>query len=116
MAGMAADPEELDLMAFHGRLQALPEIDILDRLLVRGLPAIALPAVQPAGDPLLQIAAVGVKPHDGGTLQGLERGDGSHQLHAIVGGGPLPALELALMRACAQHRAPAAGAGITAAG
>src|SRR5262245_18799545 len=37
MAGMAAHPDPLHVMGCSRRLQALPEIDVLDRLLVGGL-------------------------------------------------------------------------------
>ena len=50
MAGMALDPVPADLVAMERRIEPLPEFDVLHRLLVGGLPAIALPAVDPFGD------------------------------------------------------------------
>ena len=43
------------------RVEPLPELDILHRLLVGGAPAVALPAVDPLRDAVAQILAVGVK-------------------------------------------------------
>lgn len=46
-------------MRLQRGVEALPQLDILDRLLVGGAPAVALPAVDPAGDALADILAVG---------------------------------------------------------
>jgi hypothetical protein len=57
---MALDPFPLDLVAAERGLEALPEFGVLDRLAVGRLPAVLLPAMDPAGDALPQILAVGV--------------------------------------------------------
>src|SRR5215472_11295431 len=53
---------------------------------------------------------------DARTLECLESRDCRHQLHAIVGGEGLAALQLLLAVAVKEDRAPAAGAGITGTG
>ncbi len=50
VAGMALDPVPAHLVARERRVEALPQVDILDRLLVGGAPAVPLPALDPAGD------------------------------------------------------------------
>src|SRR5215218_10094820 len=52
VAGVALDPVPVHLMRLQRGVEALPEIDILDRLLVRRAPAVLLPAVNPPGDAL----------------------------------------------------------------
>src|SRR3546814_15939583 len=74
-----------------------------------GLPAVALPAVNPFHDAVAQVVAVGVEVDLGWALQRLQRHDGGHHLHAAVGGRALAAAELLLHLAIAQHGAPAAG-------
>ena len=50
VAGMARDPVPMHLMRAERRVEPLPQVDILHRLLVGGLPAVPLPAVDPARD------------------------------------------------------------------
>ena len=69
MAGMAPDPGPFDLVRRHRRRQALPEIGVLDRLPVRGEPAIAPPFVDPAGDAVPEIDGIGMKPDATGPFQ-----------------------------------------------
>ena len=97
-------------------IEPLPQIDVLDRLLVGGAPAVPLPAVDPAGDALTHILAVGVEIDGAGPLQRFQRRDRRHQLHAVVGGVRLAALQLLLDVAEFQDRAPAARPGIARAG
>src|SRR5690606_17517311 len=62
------------------------------------------------------VGAVGVDAHRGRAGQRLQRPDRGHQLHAVVRGGPgVAAVELLLDGAVAQHRTPAARAGVPAA-
>ena len=85
-------------------------------VLVLSFPAALLPAVDPLGDALAQILAVGEQADPARPLQRLQRGDRRHQLHAVVGGQPLAAGQLAPLALPGQDRTPAAGAGIAAAG
>src|SRR6476620_2749204 len=59
VAGVAFDPVPAYLLRLQRGIEALPEVDILDRLLVGCAPAVLLPAVDPAGDALADILAVG---------------------------------------------------------
>src|SRR6266700_1270705 len=108
MAGMALDPVPAHLVRLQRRVEPLPEFDVLDRLLVRGAPAIALPAVNPGRDALPHILAVGIEIDLAGLLQRLQRRDRRHQLHAVVGGVRLAALQFLFDLAEFQDRAPAA--------
>src|ERR1700759_734189 len=113
---MAPHPDPIDLVWRPRGVEALPQLDILHRLLVRGAPSVLLPAVDPLGDAVAHVDAVGEETHAARPLQRLQPLDGRHQLHAVVGGGRIAAGEFALPTADAQDRAPAARSGISAAG
>ena len=116
VAAMALDPVPFDSVGGAGGDQLLPQLGILHRLLVGGAPAVALPVVDPARDPVADIDAVGVKldaARPGKCLEPFDRGD---QFHAIVGGQRLAARQLALLVALPKQNAPAAGPRIAAAG
>src|SRR5690606_10985773 len=116
VARMTLDPAPADVVAGAGGVQAPPQVLVLDRLPVGRLPAARLPAVDPLVDALHDVFAVGVQLDLAGAGQGLQRLDGGHQLHAVVGGQRLAAPQFLLMVAPVHHRAPAAGAGIAATG
>src|SRR5437764_651268 len=69
MAGMALDPVPAHLVRLQRLIEALPQLDILDRLLVRGAPAVALPTVDPTRDALPHVLAVGIEIDLAGLLQ-----------------------------------------------
>ncbi len=96
--------------------QRLPQIDILYRLLVGGSPVAQLPLRHPFEDAFAHVLRVGVQHHVAVALQRRERLDRRGQLHAIVGGERFAALELFLVLARAQDRAPSARPGVAAAG
>src|SRR3954447_17288322 len=116
MAGMAAHPFPSDDVAGRSSVEPLPQIDILDRLLVGGQPAAPLPAVYPFGDAVAQILAVAVEPDAARPLQRFEPGDRRHQLHAVVGGLGVVAAQFFFDFSIAQYRGPAARARVAAAG
>ena len=91
VAGMALDPVQRHFMALLRRLQRLPQLHILDRLVIGGFPALLFPAENPLGDAILDIGAVGIEIDFAGTFQRVERRDGRQQLHAVVGGISLAA-------------------------
>ena len=120
MAGMPLDPLPMNRMARLRRVQPLPQVGILDRLLVGGSPAVPLPAVNPLRHAIFHIGAVGDDGDLADTRQGFQGADRRHQFHAVIGGIGLTAGKLALLddlRAVhgAHQDPPAAGAGITAA-
>src|SRR5688500_19653089 len=92
-------------------VEALPQIDVLDRLLVGGLPAIALPAVDPFHDAVAQILAVCVDIDQARTLERLQRRDRAHQLHPVVGSVRLAAHQFFGAVAEGEDCAPGPGAG-----
>ena len=98
------------------RVQQLPQVDIFHWLLVGGAPSVALPAVQPSRDSVAQVLAIGVNIDEARPLERRERRDCGHELHAVVGGVRLAALELLHVLASRENGAPAARAGIAGAG
>ena len=72
--------------------------------------------MDPAGDALTDILAVGLEIDRAGLFQRLQRRDRRHQLHAVVGGVGLAALHLFLDVAEFENGAPAAWAWIARAG
>src|SRR5690606_33456274 len=76
------------------------------------LPAVALPARDPAIDAVLDVLAVGMQLHLARTLEGVERLDGRRQLHLVVGGLRRPAAHFLVVPVIFEDRAPASGAGI----
>src|ERR1700733_1615893 len=113
---MALDPVPAHLVRLWRFVEALPQLRVLDRLLVGGAPAVLFPAVDPAGDALTDILAVGVEVDRTGFFERLQRRDRRHQFHAVVGGVGLAALHLFLDVAEFENGAPAARARITRAG
>ncbi len=98
------------------RIEALPELGILHRLLVRRLPAIALPAVNPFADAVLHIGGIDMHLDRARTIERFQRHDRRHQLHAVVGGLRLAAGKLLARAVIVENGAPAAGAGIAGTG
>src|SRR3954447_23909809 len=83
MAAAALDPVPFDAMARRGRDQLLPQIGILDRLLVGSAPAVPLPVVNPTGNAVADVDAVGVELHAARAFQRFKPFDRRHQLHAV---------------------------------
>src|SRR5437762_7371268 len=75
MAGVALDPVPADLMRLQRGIEPLPQVDVLDGLLVGGAPAVFLPAMDPAGDALTHILAVGGEVDHARLFQRLQRRD-----------------------------------------
>ena len=110
-------PSATDVVPRDERLELAPQVGVLHRLLVRGLPAVALPAVDPGLDAVLHVLRVGVEV-DVATAR---FSDSSARITAVS--------SMRLLVVCAsppkssfscsprsQQRAPAAGAGIALAG
>src|SRR2546423_2356325 len=116
MSGMTAHPMPMHFVALERGVEALPQVDIADRLLIGGGPAVAFPQVDPLGDTATHILAVGIKLDDAGTLQRFERRDGGGELHAVVGRMRFAAFQLPLVTVPGEHRGPTAGPRISRAG
>src|SRR5690242_9814503 len=116
VAAMAFHPGPVHAMRLGGSVEALPQLDVLDRLLVGGAPAVLLPAVYPPGGALEHVFAVGVELHHAGPLESLEARDRAHQLHLVVGRRRVAARQLLLALAHTKDGRPAAGARVAAAG
>src|SRR3979409_2605546 len=115
VAGMALHPVPLHVVQGRQLVEPPPQVDILHRLLVGAAPASALPVMHPIRDPLRHIQGIGIELHSAGTLERLEGADRRGELHAVIGGVGLAAVELALGSPGAQQHAPAARARIAAA-
>src|SRR4051794_29326972 len=116
MPGMAAHPVPLYIMLFRQLAEALPQVHVLDRLLVGGAPAAPPPVVDPGRDALLHVEGVGVQPNAAPALERFQGADHRHQLHAVVRSLRLAAVDLLLGALGPEERAPAARTGIAAAG
>ena len=100
----------------HLLVQCLPEILVDHRLLGRRHPALALPAVNPGGDAVLQVLGIGDHFHLAGFVQRAQAFDGGAQLHAVVGGVRLAIPTFPSCAVVAQNAGPAARAGVAQAG
>ncbi len=89
----------------------MPEILVLDGLLGRGLPAVALPVADPAlAVGVDDVGRVALDAHARGPLERLQALDHAAQLHAVVGRVRLAARELAPVLAADEDHGPAARA------
>src|SRR5512135_101153 len=116
MAGVTLDPMPFDLVAAGQPVQFLPQIDVLHRLALRGLPTALLPAVDPLADALLHILGIGVHAGPHRPFEGRQRPDHGGQFHPVVGGPGFTATHLLLVPLRPQNRTPAAGTRVAAAG
>src|SRR5690606_30123826 len=109
VAVVPAHPTPLDSVASGRGFEPDPEVDVRDGLTtVRIEPALFLPALNPLGHALLNVLRVGGEDDLARTLQGLERDDRAHELHAVVGGLELAAGESLCHAIEAEEDAPAA--------
>src|SRR5690349_17906027 len=112
MAAMSLDPMPFDPVGRRSGQQLLPQLGILDGLLVGGAPAVLPPLMDPARDPVADVAAVGVQFVTAWPLECFKRLDRSHQLHSVVRRQRFAAGDLPLFLTHAKERGPAAWAGI----
>src|SRR5262249_29467104 len=94
----------------------LPEIDVLDRLAVGGLPAVALPAREPVGHAAAHVLGVGDEIDLAGLGERRQRLDRGGQLHTVVRRAGLVARQLPHACTALEDGGPAAGPGISVAG
>ena len=59
MTGVPFNPLPLDLVLAQGGIKPFPEIDVLDRFLIGSLPAAFFPVMDPLGNSLTNVLAVG---------------------------------------------------------
>src|SRR5690606_5831387 len=116
MPGMAPDPTPLDPVTALEFVEFGPEVGVLDRLAVGGLPATRLPATHPFGDALLDVLRIGVDDEFARPAQGLQRPDDREQFHPVVGRVGLAPEQLLAVPAAHHQGAPAAHARIALAG
>src|SRR5690606_10584563 len=109
MARVAPHPVPGDLVAPACLAERLPKLGIFHGLPVGRAPAVALPSLDPTGNAVAHIVAVGVELDLAGLLQRRQRLDRGRQFHAVVGRQSLAAGQFAHLAVVAQDRAPAAG-------
>src|SRR5437763_12093254 len=105
---MSLHPLPADLVAAYSRVQLHPEIFVEHVLLGGCAPAVALPFVDPLADAELHVLRIDGKGYFGGLLQRFQSADHSRQLHAVVCGFGIAAVDLAHAVAEAQHASPSA--------
>src|SRR5207342_3158465 len=116
VAGVAAHPLPLHLVAGIRGRQTLPQVAVLHRIAGGGLPAATDPVRKPLADALLHVLGDGMQHDLAGRLQAFQAGDRRHQFHAVVGGVGFAADQFALGAAVTQQRRPAARPRIAEAG
>src|SRR5690625_35295 len=104
---MAPDPRPRHVVTRDELIEFTPQLGIRHRLLRRGAPAVALPAVDPLGHPLHHVLVIHVQLHPGGASEGLQPADDGGEFHAVVRRLPLTAEDLLRVRAVLhQHAQP----------
>src|SRR6266852_2445975 len=117
MAAVAGHLVPRDVVLLDQVQQGLPEIAVLDGLLLGVAPAIGAPAEIPlVAEAVHDIRAVAVDGHGAAPAEGTQALDGPGQLHALVRGVGFAAGQLDLVAVVDEDGGPAAGAGVTAAG
>src|SRR5690349_16336943 len=86
IAVVSFDPPPVDAVASSGVIECAPEVDVLDCLLVGGLPASPLPVVDPLGYASAYVLAVGEQLDLARSLERSECLDDRCQLHPVVRG------------------------------
>ena len=110
---MALDPVDMDLVLLEAGIQPLPQVHIEDRRLIGLFPATLFPVDEPSlGHGLGDVLRIGIKLNDAGVIEGFKCRNGTHQLHAVVGGLRLAARQLLFDAVPAQDGTPAAGSGL----
>src|SRR6266581_4188228 len=117
MAAVAGHLVPRDIVPLDQLQQRLPEIAVLNRLLLRVAPAVGAPAEIPlVAEAVHNIRAVAVDCHGAAAGESAQALDGTGQLHALVGRVGFAAGQLDLVAVVDEDGGPAAGAGVTAAG
>ena len=80
VSGMSGHPFPKDFVARCSGVELLPEIGVLHRFLVGRFPSVCLPAWQPQGDSIQDVARIGVQRDVGGLSQRFESADGGVRL------------------------------------
>src|SRR3954469_14736116 len=84
MPAMAFDPVPFDSVWSGGLDQLLPQLRILDGFLIGRAPAVLPPLVDPAGDSVANIGAVGMELDSARPLERFEPANRGDQLHSVV--------------------------------
>src|SRR5438477_7848358 len=117
MAAVAGHLVPRDIVPLDQLQQRLPEISVLDGLLLRVAPAVGAPAEIPlVAEAVHDVRAVAVDGHGAAAGEGAQAFDGAGQLHALVGRVGFAAGQLDLVGGVDEDGGPTAGAGIAAAG
>ena len=113
IARVSGDLVPGDLMALGFGDQDLPEVAVLDRLLLGVLPAVPEPALVPLVPKAIDdVRAIAVDADATRVVQRAQALEGAADLHALIGRAGLRAGQLALLIAVDDDGRPAAGPGI----
>ena len=116
VVSVALGPGPLDCVLRHLAVQLFPQILIENGLLGAGPPPVALPTVDPLGNPILHVLGIRDDLHLAGFADGFQSLDDGRQLHPIIGGVRNRPSQFARMAVVAQDAGPSSGAGIAEAG
>src|SRR5437660_4934156 len=117
MAAVAGHLVPRDIVPLDQLQQRLPEIAVLDGLLLRVAPAVGAPAEIPlVAEAVHDIGAVAVDGHGAAAGESAQALDWTGQLHALVGRVGFAAGQLDLVAFVDEDGSPATGAGVTTAG
>jgi hypothetical protein len=116
VVGVSLGPGPMDVVTVGGLLQFHPQILIHHRFFRCGLPAIALPAMDPGSDAVFQVLRIGDHLHFAGLLKRAQAFNGGGEFHPVIGGIGGGPEHFASMFSEAQYIRPTAWTGIAQAG
>ena len=105
---MAFDPTPIHAMQIAQRVQALPQVGVFHGFVIGRFPSAFFPVVDPLGDTLAHVLAVGVNLHLATAFERCQGFNHCRELHAVVGGVHLTTKEFYLFAFAGQPGPPAA--------
>ena len=111
-SGMSLHPTPLDVELSAETVELLPEFAVLDGGFRGGHPVLLLPTVDPLGDAVFDVTAVGVNDDGAGTTDELQGFDDGREFHLIVGDVRRTAENFLRMSAPDEIGAPTSDSGV----
>lgn len=111
-SGVSLYPAPLDVELPAETIELLPELAVLDGGLRGRHPVFLFPTVDPLGDAVLDVAAVGVNDDGAGTADELQGFDDGREFHLVVGDVRRTAENFLRVGAPDEIGAPATDAGV----
>lgn len=113
---MAFNPMPVNLVLCGFQIKFAPQVVVFHRFFRRGFPAVSLPARKPLGNTFTHILRIGIQLDLAAAIKRFQSLNRSHQLHSVICGLALAAMQGFAGTTVAEHNAPAAGARIAFAG